>query len=80
MPGDLVQFSLTQKGWAKIQKVISTNTSEFIGKVFKRGKRLYTAPFGYENDLKIIVREKTAGTIKSRIRSAFGNCKVAGRK
>ena len=41
MPGDLVQFSLTQKGWAKIQKVISTNTSEFIGKVFKRGKRLW---------------------------------------
>ena len=63
MPGDLVQFSLTQKGWAKIQKVISTNTSEFIGKVFKRGKRLYTAPFGYENDLKIIVRETTVGTI-----------------
>ena len=23
MPGDLVQFALTDKGWAKIQKVIS---------------------------------------------------------
>ena len=42
MPGDLVQFSLTPKGWAKIDKVITENTSEFIGKIFRRGQRLYT--------------------------------------
>ena len=46
MPGDLVQFSLTQKGWAKIQRVISENTNEFVGKIFKRGTRLYTSPMG----------------------------------
>ena len=57
MPGDLVQFSLTEKGWAKIQKVISENTSEFIGKIFQRGKRLYTSPIGYENDLRVLIKE-----------------------
>ena len=57
MPGDLVEFSLTEKGWAKVQKVISENTDEFIGKIFTRGKRLYTSPIGYENDLKVLIRE-----------------------
>ena len=64
MPGDLVQFSLTQKGWAKIQRVITSNTTEFIGKVFKRGKRLYTSPIGFEHDLKIIVRDRKVGKIE----------------
>ena len=64
MPGDLVQFSLTQKGWAKIQRVVTSNTTEFIGKVFKRGKRLYTSPIGFEHDLKIIVRDRKVGKIE----------------
>ena len=64
MPGDLVQFSLTHKGWAKIQRVVTSNTTEFIGKVFKRGKRLYTSPIGFEHDLKIIVRDRKVGKIE----------------
>ena len=57
MPGDLVQFSLTQRGWAKIQKVIEENTTEFVGRIFKRGKRLYTSPLGYENELRVLINE-----------------------
>ena len=57
MPGDLVQFSLTQRGWAKIQRVIEENTTEFVGKIFKRGKRLYTSPLGYENELRVLINE-----------------------
>ena len=64
MPGDLVQFSLTQKGWAKIQRVISENTNEFVGKIFKRGTRLYTSPMGYENDLRISIKQPYPKTIK----------------
>ena len=64
MPGDLVQFSLTEKGWAKIQKVISENTNEFIGKIFQRGKKLYTSPIGYENDLRVAIKEPYPKTIK----------------
>ena len=57
MPGDLVQFTLTQKGWAKIQKVISENTNEFIGTIFVRGKRFYTSLLGFENDFKILIKD-----------------------
>ena len=64
MPGDLVQFSLTPKGWAKIDKVITENTSEFIGKIFRRGKRLYTSPMGYENDLRVLIKEPHPKMIK----------------
>ena len=64
MPGDLVQFSLTQKGWAKIQKVITENTSEFVGKIFKRGKRLYTSPLGYENELRVLIKEPHSKNLK----------------
>ena len=64
MPGDLVQFSLTQKGWAKIQRVISENTNEFVGKIFKRGTRLYTSPMGYENDIRVLIKEPYPKTIK----------------
>ena len=64
MPGDLVQFSLTPKGWAKIDKVITENTSEFIGKIFRRGKMLYTSPMGYENDLRFLIKEPYPKMIK----------------
>ena len=64
MPGDLVEFSLTEKGWAKILKVKEENTKEFIGKIFKRGQRLYTSPLGYEYDLKILIREPLQKTAK----------------
>ena len=64
MPGDLVQFSLTQKGWAKIDEVITENTSEFIGKIFRRGKSLYTSPMGYENDLRVLIKEPHPKLIK----------------
>ena len=65
MPGDLVQFSVTQKGWAKIQKVISENTDEFIGRIYTRGKRFYTSPIGYENDLKVLIREPHPKTMRN---------------
>ena len=64
MPGDLVQFSLTPKGWAKIDKVITENTSEFIGRIFKRGKKLYTSPMGYENDIRLIIKDPYIRMIK----------------
>ena len=64
MPGDLVQFSLTQKGWAKIQKVITENTTEFVGKIFKRGKRLYTSPLGYENELRVLIKDPHSKSLK----------------
>ena len=64
MPGDLVQFSLTQKGWAKIQKVITENTTEFVGKIFKRGKRLYTSPLGYENELRVLIKDPHSKNLK----------------
>ena len=62
-PGDLVEFTLTDKGWARIQKVISENTQEFVGKVFKRGKRFYTSLLGYENDFKILIKETYQGQL-----------------
>ena len=65
MPGDLVQFSVTQKGWAKIQKVISENTDEFIGRIYTRGKRFYTSPIGFENDLKVLIREPHPKTMRN---------------
>ena len=64
MPGDLVQFSLTPKGWAKIDKVITENTSEFIGRIFKRGKKLYTSPIGYENDIRLLIKDPFIRMIK----------------
>ena len=64
MPGDLVQFSLTQKGWAKIQKVITENTTEFVGRIFKRGKRLYTSPLGYENELRVLIKDPHSKNLK----------------
>ena len=64
MPGDLVQFSLTQRGWAKIQRVIEENTTEFVGRIFKRGKRLYTSPVGYENELRVLINEPFPKDIK----------------
>ena len=64
MPGDLVQFSLTQRGWAKIQRVIEENTTEFVGRIFKRGKRLYTSPLGYENELRVLIKEPFPKDIK----------------
>ncbi len=65
MPGDLVQFTLTQKGWARIQKVISENTNEFIGSIFVRGKRFYTSILGFENDLKILIKDPLNKELKN---------------
>ena len=65
MPGDFVQFSVTEKGWAKIEKVISENTNEFVGRIFNRGNRFYTSPIGYENDLRVLIREPHTKTLRS---------------
>ena len=65
MPGDFVQFSVTEKGWAKIEKVISESTHEFVGRIFNRGNRFYTSPIGYENDLRVLIREPHTKTLRS---------------
>jgi len=65
MPGDLVQYHLTPRGWASIDKTIESNTSDFIGKLEKRGKSLYSSPVGLES----IVRIKITGQIPKKINS-----------
>ena len=45
-------------GWVDdYRKVLEQNTNEFIGKIFQRGKRLYTSPLGYERDLRILIND-----------------------
>ena len=55
MPGDLVKFSLGKKDWAFIEEVLESNTKEFIGTTYTRGKRLYASPIGFENDIRVII-------------------------
>ena len=55
MPGDLVKFSLGKKDWAFIEEVLESNTKEFIGTAYTRGKRLYASPIGFENDIRVII-------------------------
>ena len=55
MPGDLVKFSLGKKDWAFIEEVLESNTKEFIGIAYTRGKRLYASPIGFENDIRVII-------------------------
>ena len=55
MPGDLVKFSLGKKEWAFIEEVLESNTKEFIGITYTRGKRLYTSPIGFENDIRVVI-------------------------
>jgi ribonuclease R len=55
MPGDLVKFSLGKKEWAFIEKVLESNTKEFVGTTFTRGKRLYASPIGFENDIRVVI-------------------------
>ena len=46
MPGDLVQFSLTPKGWAKIDKVITENTSvNLLGRYLEEVKGYTQVPW-----------------------------------
>ena len=42
--GDKVQCSISPKGWAKIQKVIESNTSNFIGKLEKSSRGYKALP------------------------------------
>lgn len=42
--GDKVQCSLTPKGWAKIERVIERNTSQFIGTISRYGKGFRAFP------------------------------------
>ena len=55
MPGDLVKFSLGKKEWAFIEEVLERNTKEFIGSTFTRGKKLYSSPIGFENDIRVAI-------------------------
>ena len=63
MPGDLVKFSLGKKEWAFIEEVIERNTKEFIGSTFTRGKKLYSSPIGFENDIRVAI----SGDISKKI-------------
>ena len=55
MPGDLVKFSLGKKEWAFIEEVLESNTKEFIGTTYTRGKRLYASPIGFEKDIRVVI-------------------------
>lgn len=63
MPGDLVKYHLTPKGWASIDKTIKSNTKDFFGKVQKRGNSLFAYPSGSEG----IVRIKITGDVPKKI-------------
>ena len=45
-PGDEVECSITTRGWAVIEKIISSNTKDFIGKVIKSGNHYKAIPVG----------------------------------
>ena len=73
MPGDLVKFSLGKKDWAFIEEVLESNTKEFIGTAYTRGKRLYASPIGFENDIRVIIggdipkKINTGSLVKAKI-------------
>ena len=62
-PGDLVHYHVTPKGWASIDKVVKNNTENFIGKLKKKGKALFSSPVGLED----IVRIKITGDVPNKI-------------
>ena len=55
MPGDAVKFSLGKKEWAFIEEVVERNTKEFIGTVYTRGKKIFSSPIGFENDIRVAI-------------------------
>ena len=55
MPGDTVKFSLGKKEWAFIEEVVERNTKEFIGTVYTRGKKMFSSPIGFENDIRVAI-------------------------
>ena len=55
MPGDAVKFSLGKKEWAFIEEVVERNTKEFIGTVYTRGKKMFSSPIGFENDIRVAI-------------------------
>jgi len=63
MPGDLVKYHLTPKGWASIDKTLESNTSDFIGKLERSGKNLFASPVGLEK----IVRIKVTGQLPNKL-------------
>ncbi|HJM59448.1 MAG TPA: RNB domain-containing ribonuclease, partial [SAR86 cluster bacterium] len=65
MPGDLVKFSLGKKEWAVVEEIIESNTKEFVGSIFTRGKRIFCSPIGFENDIRVAI----SGEIPKRINS-----------
>ena len=62
-PGDKVECSITPKGWAIIEKVTESNTTQFIGRVFKSGKIYRAFPVGLDKSFSI----KLVGKMPSAI-------------
>ena len=62
-PGDEVECSITPRGWAIIEKVISTNTKDFVGKVIKSGKYYKAIPIGLESYSAVRIQGKIPKSI-----------------
>ena len=43
LPGDLVRYHITPKGWASIDLTLESNTKNFIGKLQRKGKTLFSS-------------------------------------
>ena len=62
LPGDLVQYHITPKGWASIDLTLESNTKNFIGKLQRKGKTFFSSPIGLED----IVRIKITGEVSKK--------------
>ena len=62
LPGDLVRYHITPKGWASIDLTLESNTKNFIGKLQRKGKTFFSSPIGLED----IVRIKITGEVSKK--------------
>ena len=60
LPGDLVRYHITPKGWASIDITLESNTKNFIGKLQRKGKTLFSSPIGLEDVVRIKITDEVS--------------------
>ena len=64
-PGDLVSCSISNKGWATINKVIQTNTKEVLTELRSSNKKWVATPISFGHQFNISIEGKTPDKIKN---------------
>ena len=64
-PGDLVSCSISNKGWATINKVIQTNTKEVLTELRSSNKKWVATPISFGHQFNISIEGKTPDKMKN---------------